>query len=475
MGVSEYLISYALWSADARNATGLYVFPTDRHVSDFSSARVGPALSASPHLSGIVVGGGERGADRVTLKRVRDRFIYFRGAQVDSSGLAPQLKSIDADVLILDEVDEMDPRAPVIARKRLGHSQIAEERAVSTPTYPGHGIHARYLESDQREWFVPCPHCGERQPLTIERVVQEKDQLERPTRWHGQDEGRAYAACSRCGGELNRLAEGAWVAQYPGRELVGYHLSRLFSPTADLLAIVQELQSTDETKRRECFNQDLGLPYTPKGGQLTAAVLDACRREYAHGPVPGERPVMGLDVGRVLHGVIRGPADAQTGECPQRWAGAIDTWDEATRLLRAYNVAALVVDALPETTKARELQAAFASGTVWLAYYVAQRAGRKQADPVGWDEANGVVNLDRTRTLDATLGRFYAQQATLPAHIRTVADYYDHLRALVRVLAEGPGGEKVARYVESGPDHFGHAENYCYVAAHVPRREARMW
>jgi len=71
VGVSEYLVSHALWSADQRSATVLYVFPTDKHVSDFSSARVGPAIEASAYLDAIIVEGGERGADRVTLKRVR--------------------------------------------------------------------------------------------------------------------------------------------------------------------------------------------------------------------------------------------------------------------------------------------------------------------------------------------------------------------------------------------------------------------
>ena len=83
VGASEYLVSYAMHAADVRSATALYVFPTDKHVSDFSSARLGPAIEASPYLDGIVIegraAGGRRGADRVTLKRVRDRFLYLRG------------------------------------------------------------------------------------------------------------------------------------------------------------------------------------------------------------------------------------------------------------------------------------------------------------------------------------------------------------------------------------------------------------
>lgn len=475
MGASEYAVSYALHAADQRRATVLYLFPTEGHVSDFSMARIGPAIEASEYLASKVVdargGDGKRGADRVTLKRVGDRFIYLRGAQVSPEGMAPQLKSVDADVLVLDEVDEMDARAPSIAVKRLGHSLLAEERWISTPTYPGRGVHAKWLESDQREWCVRCGRCGEWQPLHIDQVVVEWDQLGRPRAWNGQGEGRAWAACQKCGAELDRLGPGRWVAGYPGRDVVGYHLTKLFSPLVDLVHLVQALDTTDETKRREAFNQDLGEPYTPRGGQLTDEVLDDCRRDYGHGSLPGLRPVAGIDVGRVLHVVIRAPVSERPTESRQVFAGET-TWDELGRLLKQHRVRMTVIDALPETTKAREFQAGMPKGSVWLAYYVNQAAGTKRQEPAAWDEKEGVVNLDRTRTLDAMYGRFYERMATLPANAREIRDYYAHLKASVRVIEEKPGGVQVASYVESGPDHLAHAENYCLVAENAPRRPA---
>lgn len=474
LGVSEYCVSYAAHACDQRQATVLYVFPTDAHVSDFSSARFGPAIEASSYLSGIVVegaqAGGKRGADRITLKRIRDRFLYFRGARVTPEGKAPQLKSIDADIIILDELDEMDPRAPAIARKRLGHSSIAEERLVSTPTYPGRGIHAEWLESDQRLWHVRCEGCGERQPLTINSVVTEFDQLGRPRQWHGGPDD-AWCACHKCGRWLNRLSEGEWVATYPSRSKVGYHLTRLFSHQADLLQIIQALQTTDETKRRETYNQDLGEPYTPKGSQLSDEVLDRCRRDYAHGPAVDQRLVMGVDVGKVLHGTIRTMPDSR-GESRQCWAGELDSWDELGRMMKRFNVSCAVIDALPETTKAREFQAQWRPGVVWLAYYPNQKIGSKRVDPYVWDVENGVVNIDRTRTIDDLLSRFYDELSTLPANARDIRDYYEHLKSLVRILENGPGGQLIARYVESGADHLAHAENYCHMAMAAPRSAA---
>lgn len=467
-GVSEYLIGYSIHACDIRSLTVLYAFSTDKHVSDFSSARVGPAVEASDYLQGLVVSadakGGKSGADRVTLKRIRNRFLYLRGSAVDANGQAPQLKSVDADILVLDEMDEMDPRAPAIAQKRLGHSLVSEERWASTPTYHGIGIHAAYLESDQREWFIRCGSCGKAQALTIEHVVQEWDTLGRPVAWHGMREGRAYAACQHCGRELDRLSAGEWVATYPDRETHGYHVTKLFSPQNELIGIVRALDTTDETRRKETYNQDLALPYKPRGSGLDDTVLDDLRCDYGHG-ARGEKNLMGVDVGSVLHVVIRGQADKETLERPQLWAGEVDSFEDLGRMMREYRIKTCVIDALPETKKAREFQAAFPRGRVWLAYYVAQKVGSKDSSSASWNGKEWTVNLDRTRTLDEMFARFAEGENTLPGNARGIRDYYSHMKAPTRIIETTTTGERVARYVESGADHFAHAENYCAVAS----------
>ena len=466
MGASEYLISYAFHAADQRQATILYVFPTDVHLRDFSAGRIGPAIAASDYLTSIVVPAHGKGADRTTLKRVRNRFLYLRGGKVAPDGSAPQLKAVDADVLILDEVDEMDRRAPTIAEKRLGASRIAEVRLVSTPTYHDIGIHSAWQLSDQREWHIRCWRCGERQPLTINSIVTEWDELERPTVWHGQREDRAWIACRTCGRELNHLAQGEWIATRPGVKVVGFHLTRLFSPVVDLLAIVEALNTVDETVRKEAFNQDLGLPYIPRGGKLTSDVLDACIRDYGLGPKSDEVTTAGVDVGSVLNMVIRGPADAESGERPLRYATGVATFDELATVLTKFKVKTCVIDALPETRKARELQSAFPLGVIWLAYYSTQRTGSKKLKSVEPNVSEGIVNLDRTRTLDEMFAQVYAGTRTLPLDIKSVSEYYKQMQASVRVVEKSRSGESVvARYVKTGSDHYCHAENYENVAA----------
>jgi len=201
---------------------------------------------------------------------------------------------------------------------------------------------------------------------------------------------------------------------------------------------------------------------------LTADLLDKCRRQYAHGPVRRERPVAGCDVGSLLHVVLRGPADRETGECPQRWAGAVESFEALGQLCQRFAVRAIVIDALPETRKAREFQAAYSAGRVWLAYYATNRKGTKYAESTRFDEKEAVVTIDRTRLMDEVMTRFMDGVATLPANARDIEDYYAHLQAPVRVLETASDGQAVARYVEAGPDHLAHAELYCLAATSAP-------
>ena len=105
------------------------------------------------------------------------------------------LRSMPVRYLFLDEVDayppsaddEGDPVALAEARTRT-FSWRRKVFLASTPTIKGLSrIEREYEASDQRRYFVPCPHCGHRQFLTFERL-----------RWQkGKPETAAYS-CESC-------------------------------------------------------------------------------------------------------------------------------------------------------------------------------------------------------------------------------------------------------------------------------------
>ena len=467
-GVSEFLLTDALWVCDQRKGNVLYVLPTDKVMGNFSQARLDPAIEASEYLQRIVISErtkAVRGVDNVGLKRIGSRFMYLRGAQIapGGSGKAHNLKSIDADCVILDELDEMDASVPELAYKRLGHSALKFMRMASTPTFSGVGIEAQWAESSQHTWHVRCTHCGNRQPLEIGDLVTDFDELGRPAMWHGKGDGVApYMACRNCLKPLDRLSAGEWVAAYPSRPKHGYHVSKLFSAQNSLEGVIANLSKPDESDQQQAYNQDLGLPYKSKNGQaLTAETLDKCRREYALGP-KGGGAFMGIDVGRVLNIVIRGR------DYGLRYAGQPRDFDQARELALEHGVTAIVSDALPETRLARQFQISFPQGMVWLCYYSAN--GTKDVKGFEFNLEDMIILADRTRTMDATMALFRMAArgepgATLPATARDIPDYYKQMCAPERVERKGADGKITYHYVERGADHFAHAENYCHLAA----------
>lgn len=474
IGVSELLVSYAFWSCDERGMDVLYIMPTGTDVSDFSRTRFAPALEASPYINRLVRPPlaerkkgltDYRGADKVTLKRVGDNWLYFRGGVVKADGSAPQLKSVPVDAIIFDERDEIDDQAVPIAKKRYGHSPIKEEWYVSTPSYSGAGIDRHWEESDQREWFVPCPHCGKRQQLLYKRIIIEEDDFGRPVEWYGKSEDRAYVPCKKCGKELNRLAKGEWVPRRFGRNVAGFHPTKLMSPHTPLIDIVKDFITLDDTERREATNQHLGLAYTPRGGKLTNDIILQNKKDYAHGPPSkGVRTFVGIDVSPYgLNIIVREKTD--DGSYRQLLAVEVPTFDQADGIVRKYNAGCVVCDALPELTQARAFQNSFRVGLVWLAYFSGSDKGTKKLDPIGWNKDDAVVNLDRTRVIDSMYARFYNGLNWLPLNISSVENYEEQMKAPTRVTIQKPNGEHVSVYKETGDDHYALAETYCYVAS----------
>lgn len=459
--ISEWMLSVGLWAADQRlggRGNALYVFPAAEQVSDFVRARVDSAIDQSPHLVEAVgrgAPGGVGDVDNVGLKRIGRGHVYFRGSRTRQ-----QILSVDGDALLLDEVDEFAGGTVDIARKRLNSALEPIIRGGSTPKFPASGIAAIFANTTRRHYLIRCAGCGERQALSF------PDSLTR--------EGRLV--CVSCGGAMRPDAEGEWVAEEPDASIEGFHVNRLYSPRTDLVElarlgyrILDGLESNPDTVQ-EFFNQDLGLPHAPEGGQLSDDVLLGCEGSYQHPTAAGPWPVtMGVDVGAVLHVWIEGPAPE--GENRRRLLRAATTpdWADLDRYMTQYGVGHCVIDANPDGHRA----AAFASrwpGKVHVCFYPNMKDWRHKEF---YDVKNSerVVLAHRTRSLDAHFDRFYQGAVELPQNGRYIPGLYDQMKAPVRVVEKDQDGQQVARYQEGGSaDHYAHAGNYANLARHLVAR-----
>jgi phage terminase large subunit GpA-like protein len=209
----------------------LAVQPTVELAKRNSRQRIDPLIDESPDLRERVKPARSRDAGNTMLsKEFAGGILIMTGANS-----AVGLRSTPARYIFLDEVDaypasadeEGDPVTLAEARS-LTFAHRRKVFLVSTPTIRGLSrIEREYEASDQRRFFVPCPHCGAMQWLKFDRL-----------RWQ---KGRPETAEYHCEGCETPIAEhhktamleaGEWRATATAADptTVGYHLSALYSP-----------------------------------------------------------------------------------------------------------------------------------------------------------------------------------------------------------------------------------------------------
>ncbi len=458
VGASEWAVNLCLWVADTRagrRGNALYIAPAREQLGDFVRARIDTAVEESEYLStrvrpprGLETAG--KSADNVGLKRVGPGFVYFRGSNAEAG-----LLTVDADLVVYDEVDRLRTGTLDLGQKRLGSSLLGWQRYVSTPVYPEQGIDALWLRSDRRRWHLKCEHCGERQPLAFPDNVRED----------------GVVICRVCHEPLDRLGPGEWVPEVSAvqADLHGYHVAKLFSPRADVPALARlgyrilARDETDQSAIQQFYNQDLGVPHAPQGGQLSRAEIEACVADYSLDEWAPTHCWMGVDVGAKLHVRVNAPSPDVPGKMRAAYIGSVREWEDLDPLMRRFDVSRCVVDAEPEGHEARKFAQRF-RGRVWLCHYP-NTTTWSHKESVEWKDGERQVNAHRTLTLDATFARIRERGIEYPREVLHLPEFAQQLMAPVRVLETTASGLTVARYVEGGKaDHFAHSENYCFIA-----------
>lgn len=171
----------------------------------------------------------------------------------------------------------------------------------STPSTEGHPFWQRFLATDQRRYFVPCPHCGGEFELKFTRktIVWDQsadgapvdlDTVRRTTRY----------VCPHCSVELWERDKRAMIAAGHWRPLNaaadsrhrGYHLNALYSrfmPWGDIAAkFVQAARSAEGAYALQDFtNSYMAEPFTVYNVRVREESVEALRSpEYRRGELP---------------------------------------------------------------------------------------------------------------------------------------------------------------------------------------------
>ncbi|MBC7288224.1 MAG: phage terminase large subunit family protein, partial [Armatimonadetes bacterium] len=460
MGVSTVALARMLhWCLLGRKVG--YYLPTREFMVRFVQDRLDPLINAHPELARATLEGKayddasaarlrRKSADNVRLKHIGPGSAWLMGLQK-----LTEAKSVDLDAVLLDELNELDPRLALWVEDRLLHSDFKRHWSLSQPSVPDFGIHAAYLASDRKRWLIRCRRCRRWCDLPADFP----DCLVR----HKSGEWRIV--CTRCGARVHR-ANGQWVAENPEASVSGYQLSQLYGPhiTPDEIAARWQRAQRDSTALENFRISILGLPHAGDRQPLSEDVLSAaCDADRLLGPLPGARALYaGIDQGDVNHIAIAALDADDTLRVV--WAEATPHWERLEALLRQFNVSFFVIDAMPSKTLAKRL--CHAEGLHGAICYFTGEGLRTSFEDEQTATPTLVVKVDRTEAIDAMADAVRAGSLRLPsARLDVVHTIKQHCKRLVKTLR--PDGRfDYARGVEN---HFGLALTYLHLAAEAAR------
>ncbi len=431
-----------------------YFLDTKGRMQRYVQGKIDPIINGSPELMRHVgeeqptfgldlpKRRGGRPADNVHVKRVGRGLAYFLSTRVMGD-----VKSLDLDMIVMDEVAELDEEKAEFAQDRLLHSSLKRQWWLSQPDIPEMDIDDWFKRSDQKYWLLRCRRCRTWTALELafpDCLVKVR--------------GEWRIACPRCHARLHR-EDGKWVAMHPDRDISGYHLTQLYGPhtTAAEIAAGWERAQTRPSRMRRFMISIIGQPYAGDRQPITDALLNTRCGEWGitasgRGDLPQGAAFAGIDVGDVIHIWIARFGD--DGPARTVWLEATRDWAIVEKRLRDHGVQMFVVDAMPEKTKAKELCRSVGPGAI------VYTSGRRTSYGIEDQETAPVhtISVDRTEMLDALVDAITAGELLLPKPtLPETQTAREHLKRLVKDKAD----DNTYRYRRAVENHF------AFAAAHM--------
>lgn len=267
----------------------LLMQPTLSMAETFSKDRLMPMVRDTPVLRSRISDKARTSGNTIFKKSFPGGRITMTGANSPT-----ELRSRPIRILLADEIDGypatagVDGDPLVLGSKRLTTFWNRKEVYVSTPTVKGISrIAVEYENSTQEEWNVPCPSCGEYQPLTWGQI-----QFDRDVSGEVIQVSHVCKCCGVISSEYEWKAQfirGKYIAKYPHRKVRGFHLNSFASTLTPegWKKIVKDFLVADEERKKgniELFkawtNTELGETWEEEGQTIEDSTLLKRRQKY---------------------------------------------------------------------------------------------------------------------------------------------------------------------------------------------------
>lgn len=416
VGFSVAAILKSMWMAKYRGLNIIYALPTNNVVQDFVKPKVNPLVTSNPEIANVV------SDDSVSLKKVGDRFMFFKGGFSDREAI-----SISGDVLVIDEYDRMPDMGVVNTfDSRLQASKSAKRWRFSNPSSVGFGVDELYTNSDQRHWFVACDHCGYSSYMDWEREVYGNGKRFS----HYVDQEQKIYACGSCRKEISNEARrmGEWIAKYPERKRHGYWFSQMMAPWVTAERIIEQYE---ESNIEFFYNFVLGKAYTPSDLLVNReTILRAC----APSIIPKIGVVIGVDQNVSEQIWVAGTPQGVFAH------GKAKSWEDIEKLKLMWN-AIVVCDPQPYPTMPKKMAEKYKD---WYLCYL-----HKEFKSLSMTEWKGsIVYADRTRLLDVVANEITEAKLLFREKPYALEDYIADWQNIYRTTVEEDDGRSKSKWLK---------------------------
>lgn len=277
---STFLVNTILFHACVRPGIQiLFVCPRLEQARVFSHARLLPSLDQSPVVRRRLVGSTTRQPQVMHMRFANGSQVFVRAAFHS----ADAARGISADLLLVDEFQDIAAGDLPVLQETLSHSRIARTILTGTPKLSDNHLNAMFARSTACEWTISCEGCGAGVILD-ERCL-----------------GADGPVCPKCAAAIDP-ARGQWVPRNPAATWgEGYWLNHLMVPWIDYPEILARQGSYDLARFK---NEVLGLPTVLGEHVVTRAELEACCTDRAMAqsvddisPAGRQQLVAGIDWG----------------------------------------------------------------------------------------------------------------------------------------------------------------------------------
>jgi hypothetical protein len=328
-----------------------------------------------------------------------------------------------------DEYDRSNQKVLKTYRSRLDDAkrenpELGWEWQFSNPSIPGYGVDVLWQESDQKHWFVKCPHCN------FDWYLDFPDNVNFETK---------QKICSKCKKPLSsqNLIDGRWVAKTKS-DVSGYWISQMHVPWISADKIIKDSMGDQEV----FHNFVLGKPFISRDISVSRQAIMNC---VSPGFNPKTNVAIGVDNGVEKHYVVGNRFGIFE-------IGKTQSWADIENLRNKYG-AVMVIDAMPYPTNPTKITEKYL-GKVFIHYY---SADKKNLGIIRWD--GGVVRSDRTKVFDYVVSEINSKDITFNLLSSELEDYITHWTNMYRMVKVNPAGIPMPRWetIEGRDDHFAHA------------------